>query len=58
MLFKLRLILASRQVFMQIRCNFPEIPFLIETQKNNFQLLNILSFMEKVCKSPSSDCKL
>ena len=25
---------------MQIRCNFPDISYLSETQKNNFQLLN------------------
>ena len=27
-------------VFMQIRCNFPDISYLSETQKNNFQFLN------------------
>ena len=27
---------------MQIRCNFPDISYLSETQKNNFQFLNIL----------------
>ena len=32
MSFKLHLILA--------RCNFPDISYLSETQKNNFQLLN------------------
>ena len=26
-------------VFMQIRCNFPDISYLSETQKNNFQFL-------------------
>ena len=26
--------------FMQIRCNFPDISYLSETQKNNFQFLN------------------
>ena len=26
---------------MQIRCNFPDISYLSETQKNNFQFLNI-----------------
>ena len=25
---------------MQIRCNFPDISYLSETQKNNFQFLN------------------
>ena len=25
---------------MQVRCNFPDIPYLSETQKNNFQLLS------------------
>ena len=25
---------------MQIRCNFPDISYLIEMQKNNFQFLN------------------
>ena len=37
MLFKLHLILA---VFMQIRCNFPDISYLSETQKNDFQFLS------------------
>ena len=27
-------------VFMQIRCNFPDISYLSETQKNNFQFLS------------------
>ena len=27
---------------MQIRCNFPDISYLSETQKNNFQFLNKL----------------
>ena len=27
------------KVFMQIRCNFPDISYLSETQKNNFQFL-------------------
>ena len=36
MSFKLHLI----KVFMQIRCNFPDISYLSETQKNNFQFLN------------------
>ena len=27
---------------MQIRCNFPDISYLSETQKNNFQFLNVL----------------
>ena len=38
MSFKLHLILAL--VFMQIRCNFSNISYLSETQKNNFQFLN------------------
>ena len=44
MSFKLHLILAwkPKKVFMQIRCNFPDISYLSETQKNNFQFLNIL----------------
>ena len=29
---------------MQIRCNFPDISYLSETQKNNFQFLNINNF--------------
>ena len=29
---------------MQIRCNFPDISYLSETQKNNFQFLNEMSF--------------
>ena len=41
MSFKLHLIFASKPlVFMQIRCNFPDISYLSETQKNNFQFLN------------------
>ena len=28
-------------VFMQIRCNFPDISYLSETQKNNFQFLSV-----------------
>ena len=41
MSFKLHLILALKpSVFMQIRCNFPDISYLSETQKNNFQFLN------------------
>ena len=36
MLFKLHLIPS---VFMQIRCNFPDISYLSETQKNTFQFL-------------------
>ena len=41
MSFKLHLILAWKPlVFMQIRCNFPDISYLSETQKNNFQFLS------------------
>ena len=29
---------------MQIRCNFPDISYLSETQKNNFQFLNDATF--------------
>ena len=29
---------------MQIRCNFPDISYLSETQKNNFQFLNNVCF--------------
>ena len=36
MLLKLHLI----SVFMQIRCNFPDISYFSEMQKNNFQFLN------------------
>ena len=40
MSFKLHLIFARKpSVFMQIRCNFPDISYLSETQKNNFQFL-------------------
>ena len=35
-------------VFMQIRCNFPDISYLSETQKNNFQ------FFSKQSKSKTS----
>ena len=40
MSFKLHLILA----FMQIRCNFPDISYLSETQKNNIQFLRKTKF--------------
>ena len=30
---------------MQIRCNFPDISYISETQKNNFQFLNIYIFI-------------
>ena len=39
---------------MQIRCNFPDISYLSETQKNNFQFLNDSIFqltLEDVSKS-------
>ena len=40
---KLHLIcMKTEEVFMQIRCNFPDISYLSETQKNNFQFLNRL----------------
>ena len=43
MSFKLHLILASKlSVFMQFRCNFPDISYLSDRQKNNFQFLNEL----------------
>ena len=35
---------------MQIRCNFPDISYLSETQKNNFQFLN------KDQETPSFPC--
>ena len=35
---------------MQIRCNFPDISYLSETQKNNFQFLN------KAQETPSFSC--
>ena len=31
--------------FMQIRCNFPDISYLSETQKNNFQFLSKRFFL-------------
>ena len=31
---------------MQIRCNFPDISYLSETQKNNFQFLSQRSFCQ------------
>ena len=41
MSFKLHLILARKpSVFIRIRCNFPDISYLSETQKNNFLFLN------------------
>ena len=41
MSFKLHLILAWKvfMAFMQISCNLPDISYLSETQKNNFQFL-------------------
>ena len=33
----------------QIRCNFPEISYLSETQKNEFQFLNKTHIMILVC---------
>ena len=34
---------------MQIRCNFPDISYLSETQKNNFQFLNDVKRGVKRC---------
>ena len=34
---------------MQIRCNFPDISYLSETQKNNFQFLNKTIISETFC---------
>ena len=42
MSFKLHLI----SVFMQIRCDFPEILYLSETQNNNFQFLIKIVYRE------------
>ena len=36
---KLHLICMKPEGFMQIRCYFPDISYLSETQKNNFQFL-------------------
>ena len=36
---------------MQIRCNFPDISYLSETQKNNFQFLN--DFVTNKCSQRS-----
>ena len=33
--------LRLTEVFMQIRCNFPNILYLSEKQKNNFQFLSV-----------------
>ena len=44
MSFKLHLILALKpSVLMLIRCNFPDILYLSETQKNNFQRVQFLT---------------
>ena len=32
---------------MQIRCNFPDISYLSETQTNNFQFLNTVQYLVK-----------
>ena len=37
---KRRKITFNSSVFMQIRCNFSDISYLSETQKNNFQFLS------------------
>ena len=37
--------IESYLVFMQIKCNFPDISYLSETQKNKFQFLNQHSSM-------------
>ena len=34
---------------MQIRCNFPDISYLSETQKNTFQFLKKMSFNKEIC---------
>ena len=34
---------------MQIRCNFPDISYLSETQKNNFQFLKQLTKWDGLC---------
>ena len=44
MSFKLHLFLPS--VFMQIRCNFPDISYLSEMQINNFQFVNVVNLKE------------
>ena len=43
--FKENIIKTTESVFMQIRCNFPDISYLSETQKNNFQFLNKKRFL-------------
>ena len=39
---------------MQIRCNFPDISYLSETQKNNFQFLNNLYYLQVLVRSFTS----
>ena len=55
MSFKFNLIFSM--VFMQIRCNFPDISYLSETQKNTFQFLTfaiiILNTSIKIISSAS-----
>ena len=36
---------------MQIRCNFPDISYLSETQKNNFQFLNKRTALYKILEN-------
>ena len=50
MSFKLHLILAWK-LFMQIRCNFPDISYFSETQKNNIQFLSNSWYQRFSCLS-------
>ena len=66
MSFKLHLILAGKLfVFIQIRCNFPDISYLSEMQKNNFQFLiktkrytKSLAIRHSNCMYFSIDCMI
>ena len=59
-MFKLHLISALKpSVFMQIRCNFPDISYLSETQKNKFPslykgLINIFNLISDLADEPTS----
>ena len=48
------------KIFMQIRCNFPDISYLSETQKNTFQFLTlqVLLASGQVAVQPDRDLYL
>ena len=52
---------SCSSIFMQIRCNFPDISYISKTQKNNFQFLNEFNFWnvhrKPVFKTDNQYCK-